>query len=162
MAGTRKLPKHCRGISAFTLMEVTIAVLILSTALITLLGLQSSLLTRSLRDEEKQQAMLLARSILSAIEVKNRDIDTQDSTSTVDELLDKLALNIRDEGSEETLKKFDFMARLKVENVSIKDLKENVMKSVSLTIYSSDASIDQDGKIQDAFEVVYLIALEDP
>jgi Tfp pilus assembly protein PilV len=161
MAETKKLHKFIGKISGFTLMEVTIAVLILSTALITLLGLQSSILKRSLRDEEKQQAMLLARTILSAIEVKNKDIDDQDSTTTVEALFEKLQLNLKDEGNEENIKKFSFMAHLKVENVSVKDVGDNLMKSVSLTIYSKDAATDADGQIEDAFEVVYLIPLED-
>ncbi len=144
----------------FTLMEVTIAVLILSSALVTLLGLQSSILKRALRDEEKQHAMLIARTILSAIEIKNQDIETQDTTSSVDQLLDKLQLNIKDDGNEENIKKFEFMARLKVENVGIKNIGENLMKSISLTIYSQQAQLINEVP-EDAFEVVYLIPLEE-
>jgi prepilin-type N-terminal cleavage/methylation domain-containing protein len=155
-----RIKKRTKKAAGFTLIEIVIAVLILSSALITLLGLQSSILKRALRDEEKQQAMLLARTILSTIEVKNRDIENQDSTSSVDELMDKLQVNIKDEAVDYKIKKFEFMARLKVEDVGIKDVGEKLMKSVTLTIYTKEAELTE-GNPLDAFQVTYLIAVED-
>ena len=156
MTGKRKHKPE----SGFTLMEVTIAVLILSTALVTLLGLQSSILARALKDEEKQQAMLIARTILSAIEIHSDEIDAQDSTSSVDDLLQKLHLNLKDKDNEETLKKFDFMARLKVENIGVKDVGDNLIKSVTLSIYPKDNQTVNQIQ-QNSFDVTYLIPLEE-
>lgn len=144
----------------FTLMEVTIAVVILSSALVTLLGLQSSILKRALRDEEKQQAMLVARTILSAIEVRNKDIEVQDGVSTVQQLLGKLQLDISDKENDKSIQKFEFMARLKVENVGLKNIGDNLLKSVSLSIYSKQAP-EVNGFVQDSFDVTYLIPQED-
>ena len=53
----------------FTLIEVTIAVLILSAALVTLLGLQYSLVQREYRDQQMQRAMLSARRLLARMEI---------------------------------------------------------------------------------------------
>ena len=62
------MANHRRSSPAFTLIEVTFAILILAGALVTLLGLQSASIQRSVRDHNKQQAMLIARQIFSAIE----------------------------------------------------------------------------------------------
>ena len=157
MAEIKILNKNLRG---FTLIEVVIAVLILSAALVTLLGLQSSILHRALRDEEKQHAMLLARTILSAIEVKNKDIDIQDNVMSVGELMNKLDISTALGTSSEQSNKFDFMAHLKVENVSVRDLGDNLMKSVSLRIFSKDAQ--NSGEVPlDTFEIVYLIPIDE-
>lgn len=151
--------KRTKANSGFTLMEVVIAVMILSTALVTLLGLQSSILRRALRDEEKQQAMLLARSILSAIEIKNQDIETQEITVPIEDLLEQLKIDHRTEEDREKVKKFEFIANLKVSDVSIKDVGDNLLKSVTLKIYTKEAEL-LDGQVLDAFKVVYLIPQE--
>lgn len=54
---------------AFTLMEITLAVLILATSLTVFLGLHSSSMRRAVRDRNMQQAMLMARRILASLEV---------------------------------------------------------------------------------------------
>lgn len=53
----------------FTLIEITIAVLILAGSLVILLGLQSSATARSVDDRVRQHAMLEARKILTALEL---------------------------------------------------------------------------------------------
>ena len=68
--------------NGFTLIEITIAVLILSLSMVVLLGLLNSVMQQELRTKSSQNAMLYARRILANIEgnviaLKNgNDIDT--------------------------------------------------------------------------------------
>ncbi len=79
--------KHERGL---TLMEVLIAVLILAFSVTTILGLQSSIVMRALRDKNQRQAMLMARSILAAIEMDPEKVPAQETTKPARELLKNL------------------------------------------------------------------------
>ncbi len=63
------LTPRIRGQAGFTLIEITVAIVILATSLIILLGLQSSSVQRAVYDRNAQQAMLIAREILSAIDI---------------------------------------------------------------------------------------------
>ncbi|MCO6431875.1 MAG: prepilin-type N-terminal cleavage/methylation domain-containing protein [Deltaproteobacteria bacterium] len=139
----------------FTLIEVVIAVVILSTAFITLLGLQSSIMKRTLRDEEKQQAMLLARSILAAIESNVDEIQPQDETLPAGEMIEKLLTDAAPRSEEgEDVQRFNLLARLAVDVWGIPNLKDDAMKRIRLSIFSAEAP-------EEAFEVLFFIPNED-
>lgn len=53
----------------FTLLEIAISIFILAGSMVTLLSLQSAALERAIRDRQKQQAMLLARSVMAEVEL---------------------------------------------------------------------------------------------
>ena len=72
--------------SGFTLVEVVIAILVLAGSLVVLLGLQSSAVTKALRDRNQLQAMLAARHIFAAVEVFQQ-FDDRDDTLPVYQLL---------------------------------------------------------------------------
>jgi prepilin-type N-terminal cleavage/methylation domain-containing protein len=52
----------------FTLIELLIALAIMAAAAVTLIGMQSAAIARTLRDRDAQQGMLLARRIMASIE----------------------------------------------------------------------------------------------
>lgn len=54
--------------SGFTFLEVMVALIIMASAAAVLIGMQGSAAARTLRDSDAQQAMLLARRIMSSIE----------------------------------------------------------------------------------------------
>ena len=80
-------PLALRG---FTLMEVALALLLLAGALTVLLGLQSSSISRAVRDRRQQQAMLIARSILAAIEVSVDRLEIDEITDAPERLIQKI------------------------------------------------------------------------
>jgi prepilin-type N-terminal cleavage/methylation domain-containing protein len=56
--------------NGFTLMEVTIALAVLASAMIILLGLQSSMVDRTVIQRQQVEALRFARGILSAVEAR--------------------------------------------------------------------------------------------
>jgi len=74
------------GQRGFTLVEVVIALVILGGSLVVLLGLQSSLITRTLRDETQERASLLTRQLLAPLEAGLSSTDTIDTSGTFQEV----------------------------------------------------------------------------
>lgn len=139
----------------FTLVEVVIAVVVLASAFITLLGLQSAIMRRTLRDEARQQEMLLARSILSAIESNLEAVEVQDKTMPAEELIDEMLADAApDVKQEKRSQLFNFMARITVDLWGIPNFKDDAMKRIRLAIYLEDDPAD-------AFEVLFFIPNED-
>lgn len=71
----------------FTLIEITFAIVILAGSLVVLLGLQSASTQTAIRDARRQEAMLAARTLMSAIENAEMDIEVQERTAPVLDLL---------------------------------------------------------------------------
>ena len=63
----------------FTLIEITLAIFLLAVSLVTLLGLQASVIQRSLNDRNRLDAMLIARRVLSSIESGETPATVQDN-----------------------------------------------------------------------------------
>lgn len=97
--------------SGFTLIEVVIAIVILSLSLVTLLGMQASIIQQELRDQNRQSAMLAARWILSSLEANREGFEVGEQTGTVREVLSKIEAVKRDFEESEGL---DFLAHLAV------------------------------------------------
>jgi prepilin-type N-terminal cleavage/methylation domain-containing protein len=131
----------------FTLIEVTLAIVLLSGAMVVLLGLQSSIMRRTYVDSQNQLAMMAARQVLSAIEVSDLPVDTQETSGDLKEILTSLiSVNAEDEKS---LKIFDELSlHLSVSFWGIPTVDEQAMKRVELTVSWSD-------RPQDALQVVY-------
>ncbi|MCB0338983.1 MAG: prepilin-type N-terminal cleavage/methylation domain-containing protein [Bdellovibrionales bacterium] len=72
----------------FTLIEIVIALFILGTSLVTLLGLQSAILERTNRDQNRLNAMLFMRRVLANIETSNSEVDVGNQSGTFAELLE--------------------------------------------------------------------------
>lgn len=63
---------------AFTLIEITIAVFMLASALVVLLGLEQSNISRTLNDQNRKIALGLARKVMSAIELEKIEINVDE------------------------------------------------------------------------------------
>lgn len=60
---------------AFTLIEIAIAVFMLATSLVVILGLEQSNIARTLNDQNKKIALGLARKVMAAIELEKIEIN---------------------------------------------------------------------------------------
>jgi len=76
------------NLSGFTLIEVTMAIVIMASALTILVGMQSSLVEQTIRGRNQQQAMLLARRILAGFEVVDPDMNEGTSEMSAAEALE--------------------------------------------------------------------------
>jgi len=70
--------------AGFTITEIMIAILILSSTLVVILSLQTSIISRNHKDTQQFQAMLLARSILADLETKKELDDMNERYSALD------------------------------------------------------------------------------
>lgn len=127
---------------AFTLIEITFAILILAGSLVVLLGLQSSSLDRAVRDRENQSAMLLARKILTMVEVFHEDITIDKTSGEVDKVLEDL-FGRGVEYSEPLDPDKLYKAEVRIVPLQIPPLDKDVMKRLELVIYWSDDPLDQ-------------------
>jgi hypothetical protein len=107
-----------------------------------LLGLQSSIIERTLRDAKKQRAMLLARQILSAIEAQREPLPAQKTDGSFREVLEAVSSSVaasKERDSEES----DYLAHLEVENINIPGVAENALRKITLTMSWGPHSVDQ-------------------
>ncbi len=100
----------------FTLIEITLAILMLGGALTVFLGLQTAAVQKALRDKQQFKAMLLARSLMSGIELNNNNIDEQETIKSAYDRLEELNIPV-DEKEENQYDRFETI--LKVEKILI-------------------------------------------
>lgn len=67
-----------RGQAGVTLVEIVIALAVFVTAASIMIGIETAALSRTIRDKNAQQAMLLARRILASVEAAGSRIDIPD------------------------------------------------------------------------------------
>lgn len=136
---------HSRS-GGFALIEIMIATMILGTSLITLLSLQSSAVQRAVRDRNQQDAMLVARSIMSAIEVDPDQVEPQDTTMPAREMLNQLLPQETSKQDQELFLFYDrFQANLRVEEVPLPlpNQEPVLMKRVTLLIFWGSGAAEQ-------------------
>lgn len=119
----------------FTLLEIMIAVLILSVSMIVLLGLQASVLTQEKRDSERQEAISVAKQILAAIELYPERLKS--GSQPAKELLDFLSPN------SPAAKESDLFSDLEVEMISLPDFPDKDLERISLTISWGSSELDK-------------------
>lgn len=128
--------------SAFTLIEVTFAILILASSLVIILGLQSSSIQRTIRDRNKQQAMLVAREILAAIETSREPLEVGERhMRAVDLLKELLPTGSDDTASPETTS--ELRADLRVAFWELPNIDPQAVKRIDLVISWSDDPLDR-------------------
>ncbi len=140
---------------AFTLIEVIMAIVILSGSLVVLLGLQSAAVSKALRDRNQLQAMMAARHILAAIEIQ-ADTEPRNETETVYRLLENLnALPNPDEELQELYNNMN--AELEIaewpnpEQLSaLTEGQDNLLNRVRLRVFWGEFPDDQ-------LEIVYFV-----
>ena len=150
----RKSQKLRRN-EGFTLIEITIAVVILAMGLSIILGLQSSAVTQSLRDRNKEIALLAGRRILAHLEVDEGDLNTEDNSGPLPKLLERFGATEKDGDGKEDAKLSDYTARLQIEPWGIPDADPEAMKRVVLTISWSDSP-------SDSVELAYFVPSNKP
>lgn len=126
----------------FTLIEVTLALLVLGGSLIVLLGLQSSIIERTLRDNRKQRAMLFSRRILSSIEVARDPLPPQKTEGSFRDVLSSVDTS-SSPAEQPDPEEADFKVRLEVESIGIPQMAENAMRKITLTLSWGANSADQ-------------------
>ena len=119
----------------FTLLEIMIAVLILSVSMIVLLGLQASVLTQEKRDSERQEAISVAKQILAAIELYPERLKS--GSQPANELLNFLSPN------SPAAKESVLFSDLEVEMISLPDFPDKDLERISLTISWGSSELDK-------------------
>ena len=119
----------------FTLLEIMIAVLILSVSMIVLLGLQASVLTQEKRDSERQEAISVAKQILAAIELYPERL--KPGSQPAKDFLNFLSPN------SPAAKESELFSDLEVEMISLPDFPDKDLERVSLTISWGSSELDK-------------------
>lgn len=132
----------------FTLIEVTMAILVLSSALVVLLGMQSSLLGLSVSDRQRQGAMLLARRILSSIEISEEQAAGEKSGDGAQMLSEYIDTKDMDRTDLEQLR--NYSVYVVSTPVGIPALAEDALYRISVTVAWGDSPSDR-------MEVLYFI-----
>ncbi len=147
-----------RTSKGFTLLEVALAILILASALVILIGMQSSAVDQAFRDRYSQQSMLLARELLSVIESSEDVVEIADKESSASEMLKQEPFSVleerreRDPDYDQALN--DLTVHYSVAYWGIAGLDEQAMKKITLEIWPMDIP-------DDVFQVVYFIPNDD-
>lgn len=133
----------------FTLLEVTVAVLLLVSALTIILGLQNSVVQRSVDDHQRTQAMLMARRIMSAIELWEDPPEDQVVTGPPENILEFVSdVPLSHPETLESTKHME--TELLIEPWNFPGLEEDMVKRIRLRL-SWGAAAGQ------TFEVIYFI-----
>ncbi|MBX7137277.1 MAG: prepilin-type N-terminal cleavage/methylation domain-containing protein [Oligoflexia bacterium] len=136
--------------AGFTLIEITIAIVIIASAMVIFLGLQSSIVDQTLRAGEQEQAMMLARRILAKYETSDDPLNVGETVweSGKTALEDLDLFSDQDQEQLDTLNHFHI--RLTIGTQGIPQLEEDAMKRLDLVI-AWGAAPDQ------RFEVLYYV-----
>jgi type II secretory pathway pseudopilin PulG len=124
----------------FTLIEITIAILVLAGSFTVILGLMASATQRAVRDRNSQSAMLMARRILAAIETNKDAPSVGVQEDSANRILTSLMPGI-EENSPELDETKMFSARLTSAAWPVGDDKESLVR-VSLELFWSDSPAD--------------------
>lgn len=123
----------------FTLIEITIAVLILAGSLVILLGLQSSATARSVDDRVRQHAMLEARKILTALELAPEEPALGEIRGPVREVVSQIFQPLSTESMEDSARReawalpYTFEATLRVERWELPRI-EDAMRRITVRV----------------------------
>lgn len=128
----------------FTLIEVIMAIVILASALTVLLGLQASIIERTIRDSNQKQAAMFTRQILAAIESEEaagNPLAIQNTKATIEELLVSILGGpyIFPEG----VPVEDFTGILDVTYAGIPSVNPEALKRIEVTVLWSDLPQDK-------------------
>jgi len=136
----------------FTFIEIMIALIILATAVSTLLGMQGAAIARTVRDKDAQQAMLLARRIMASIEAmpQGKNLDTFEDKPALAALQQFGIPDPPDEASKQALSPFKISLGMGDLTLPLPNVEEEPLTKINLQI-SWGAQPDE------MFSVTYLI-----
>ena len=139
--------------SGFTLIEVVLAVVLLGTALAIILGLQSSAVTQTVRNRNKEFALLEARKVLAFLEANEAAIqDTNDQKPLLEMLKQYDGKEAEVVSKEETQRLAPFQAHLTIIPWDIPDVGERMMRKITLEVEWTSSPLDR-------VQLVYFIPL---
>lgn len=118
--------------NGFTLIEMSLAVFLLGLALVTIIGLQSSVLQRSITDNKRLQALTIARIIMSQIETARDEVSVETRSGTVQDFITE-----SQEIGLDPQKFNDFSVKLEVTYAGI-PAKPDALKKINLSVYWND------------------------
>lgn len=139
MAEQKKI-RNAEG--GLTLIEVIIAIMLFASAMITILGLQSSNLARTREDRQRIRAMLAAREILSALEIQEEMLPPGNKEGTIEEILAPLIT--MPEKSKKAVKDIHagLLATLDIENIPLPEMGPTAMQKATVTVSWGDGPFD--------------------
>lgn len=136
--------------SGFTLIEIVIAVTILSLSLITLIGLEGAATSEALRTRNKQFAMLMARRIMTNIELDAEVLTDQTLTDSAEGVLNQFGTDDPADRATERSSDVPMSAELSIKGWNIPGLPDDSVKKVTLRVFWSSNPVD-------SIEVVYFV-----
>lgn len=138
----RKRNSHAKA-SGFTLIEVVLALVVLGGSLVVLLGLQSSLITRTLRDETQEQAILLTRRVLAPLEAGIASTDAVEITGSFSEVYNKIFPEGGGRLDDDAQAYPDFNVSYVISPWKVAGIDADVMRKVTVTVAWGEASVDR-------------------
>ena len=130
------------GEMGFTLVEVTIAVAILSVSLVTLLGLETSIMQQAVRDRDRQNTLLVVRRVLAAVEASEDPLEAGTRTGPVRALLQQF-MGTEDERNLGRDPGLDMESRLQVDYFKIPGIEnDRALKKAVLTVFWGPSELD--------------------
>lgn len=118
------------------MIEMVMAIVILASSLTILLGLQSSIISHTVDDHYRKQAMMYARYILAAIESRDSrslSLPVETTRGTVSEIVSNLLETDTIVSGDPTIEK-QLEVELAVTEWEIPNLEENALKRVEVTV----------------------------
>lgn len=139
--------------SGFTLIEIMVALLILASASGILIGMQSSAIARTIRDKNAQQGMLLARRIMSSIEVAGPTgvLENFDGEPAINALQRWGIPEPTDQAEKQTLSPFSVSLAVEEFQLPLPNISQDPMKKLTLRITWGS-------EVDESFIVSYLMA----
>jgi prepilin-type N-terminal cleavage/methylation domain-containing protein len=139
------------GDSGFTLIEIIFAIVLLAAGLSIIIGLQSSAVTQSLRDRNKEIAIMAGRRILAQMESNEGEAGNIELTLPLVKLMERFgAVPPGGERDPELDQLADFTGQLSIKSFGIEQLNPEAMKQITLAIYWSPSPLD-------SVELVYFV-----
>ncbi len=139
----------------FTLIEIILAIMLLAAGLSVILGLQSSAVDQTIRDRNKEFALLAGRRILSTIETGDGDVEILEKDEPMNKLLQSFGAIDPNSKEDDLTRLAEFQGHIKVENWGIPEINPNAMKKISLEISWSDSP-------RDMVQLIYFVPATPP
>ena len=139
---TKQLRK--KKLDGFTLIEILIAILIFGVAFVSFFGIQSAALKATALSRDRFDAMLIAKNILSYIEIAEDEITNVNTDGSINDLSRSLSKGVI-KFDPEMVKKYK--AKLNIGFFKFQGIDNDALRKISLTVYwgpNPEQSIDVD------------------
>ena len=138
----------------FTLVEVLVAILLFAACATSTIGLQSALINRAIKNRNEREAMLIARSILSIVEVFPENLPDKNNNRSAYDLLQNLnGVDGLDDDDAEILKSYS--AELFIEDQDIPIVSRDLSQADTAILKKIRLIIAWGNNDDEKFETVY-------